>query len=656
MAQDNRNLEVGGSVDPRWDQQPSVLAKDRLLKPYLVRPLNAGDFHRLEQARADPNQFELTRTLLSQDAFKPTNMLTIGERKFMVGRVINGQYLIMFYEDPNTKKLFPRVVVSSQSGRSWRSTPGEGGDSRGYSKGTNIHYVQEAKAHTNIVRYADEAMAAKYSVGFRDPDLGGSVTEKYFHLGSKNSKKPEWYTFDQEISKYDDKGVLRQFQQYPPGYLDKKSFGENANISVQFRNFDFSTPELKAFLPDFTKPPVAISTLEATFLGKVRLETYLAQLNGRPIEWVMAYDTASRVWVDRIAFLDREVNSYGIIPEVIDSGCLTNKPFEYTSAIGALKAGEEYFMEPNLGYEDITPLLDNLLPIKQFRRARNIDPERISRAERPITIETAKTFHEFQIALSRVGRLKASTRKDHYDDTFWIIRSIHDLTADPKNHFVNPKSIMDCVPDEKGLRDAVRRIAKIYTRNDVYGPLDFVPLKEESVVPSSSDEIKTVRLKGTGVCGYQLSNFEDSYPFKNSYGKDTYMAGGSRLSTIYVRTNGGDIYRFDDYDGIVRLISRNTNVGRPSLAWMEIPKELIDDQVLTVGKEFKFKGINRKGQVYENIVGVNISGKIPEITEIVAVGGSNYNLDVYTDMQKWAESTVADDFNRQDLPPISGGE
>lgn len=357
---------------PGWNKE----ARDfnDVQKPHAVRPLNDEERQEIQAAANDPKQFENTRQLLSREEFKPTNLLTIGKRKFFVGKIINSGYLVMFCEEPSTRKLMPRIIDHSLSNRSWRSSPGMEGN---ISKGTGIHYTQEAKPHKDIIRYINWALINNYEASH-----DGDPMEEYFSIGGWSEAKPAFYTFDKEISKYDDGGALKQFQRYRAGHLSSREVGIGVNLSEEFKNFDFSKPELRAFLPNFTNPPTQTNMLaeidyEPRHIGlkrgSVTLESYPAQLNGRPIEWVMAHDKMGRVWIERIAFLDKEVNSYGVTPEVIDSGVLTSKPLEYRHQASALKEGEEMIKIKNSGqYVDITPLLDNLLPIRQFRKARGI--------------------------------------------------------------------------------------------------------------------------------------------------------------------------------------------------------------------------------------------------------------------------------------------
>lgn len=146
--------------------------------------------------------------------------------------------------------------------------------------------------------------------------------------------------------------------------------GQDIDLSGDFKNFDFSSPVVKQFIPDFSRTPYKSGHFKHTLLGDVNTASYIAKLHDKRIEWVMAYDHQGRVWIDRISFLGIPINSYGISPLVIDSGALTNKPIEYQEYASALKPGEYLAFDEE--YSDITPLLDNLLPIQLFRRARGI--------------------------------------------------------------------------------------------------------------------------------------------------------------------------------------------------------------------------------------------------------------------------------------------
>lgn len=450
----------------------SGLLSDRLLKPYQVRPLTPEENSEIKQAATDPKQFELTRKLLSKEEFQPTNLLTIGEKKFFVGKIINTGYLVMFYEDPTTKQLTPRLLYYSESGKGWRSTPGMYG---GISKGTGIHYTQETKPHKNILRYIEWALVNGHEARQQGLAPNEDILENYFFLGNIGSvSKPGWYTFDKEITRYDDKGVLGQFQKYRAGRLNSKEVGRDTNLSEEFRNFDFSIPELRAFLPNFGNPPAETDFLKS---DGIKLETYTAQLNGRPVEWVMAYDRLGRVWIERIAFLDIEVNSYGVMPEVIDSACLTSKPFEYSEQTS--KKDGDYLIWESDRKVDITPLLDNLLPIQKFRKARGIAPYRTPGAIGRLTVENARNFDELKIALAKEIRKKTMSDWKKIGGELGLWRNDH------LARIIDNASIfegLDKLPEISGLKDAIERIGREELKSirqssnfdELYKTLDYI--------------------------------------------------------------------------------------------------------------------------------------------------------------------------------------
>lgn len=343
-------------------------SKFRILKP-----------ERLQELQNASSQPELTNTLLAVSEFCPTTELEIDDKTFLVGRILQlggHNNTLMFYKSEDGR-LIPRLLYKSWSDGGWRSCPGilEAGV---YSKGLGIHYTQETKPHRDIVQYLDEALRDDYILrGMDFPSTNVLDINKLFDISK--DPKPEWYTFADEVSRYDDKGVLAQFQEYPPGNL-RRRHSRYISIGDQLRKFDFSRPELTGFMPDFSQQPVSSSTVYHTMLGDVTMETYCGELNNRAIAWVMARDKDGRIWIDRIHFTDTKVNSYGVDPDVIDSGVLTSKPIEYDNFASELEPGSEYRRIPNEdGYIDITPLLNNMLPIINYRRLRGSGgaPERV---------------------------------------------------------------------------------------------------------------------------------------------------------------------------------------------------------------------------------------------------------------------------------------
>ena len=103
------------------------------------------------------------------------------------------------------------------------------------------------------------------------------------------------------------------------------------------------------------------------------------------MEWEFGQDHLGRVWIQSIDVLPRRVTSYGNHADVLITGILTSKPIEYTEQATGLNLSGRHNNYSTRGpeegviledaihpYVDITPLLDNMLPIQEYRRARNV--------------------------------------------------------------------------------------------------------------------------------------------------------------------------------------------------------------------------------------------------------------------------------------------
>ena len=336
-----------------------------------IRELNKSEDQKFAELTSAEKEMELTRELMKYSAFRPVVEVEVEDRKFLLSRVIKGDgsqrdQIFMYYHSEKFDKLYPRILYKSKSDGGWRSCPGSDGFGH-YSKGKGIHYTQETKPHEDLIK-AIEVVENKFPV----KGNGHDFLEYYFDFTTNPDNMPEWLTYGPETRQFDDGGTLTEFQQFPPGDYDLDHF-KDIDFSAAFNQFNFNKPGLEKFLPNFIETPLRTMQVEHTLLGPTTEEVFPAELQGRPIEWVMAYDKQGRVWVDRIAPVDAKINSYGVRSDVIDSGALTNKPLDYKFQVTALKDGlEKIEFEENTQYKDITPLLDNLRPIKEFRAARGV--------------------------------------------------------------------------------------------------------------------------------------------------------------------------------------------------------------------------------------------------------------------------------------------
>ena len=337
----------------KTSEEEQTLVQTEVESP--VRDLMKEEKKVFESLYKDNSQPEVLRILLGKSELQPVKVIEIDGYKFYMGDAIlaaGHDQAIMYVEfrKDGKKVIIPRILYLSNSDGGWRSSPGYN-DERGiYSKGIGAHYTQETKPHSLIVNYLNSLTKTVESADLLEIDF--KISEL---------KKIGWYTYPEEISI--ERKNLEEFQKYPPGYYSKLAASREI-----FSNFKYP----KGFIPDFSQIPIRVKKSKHTILGEITLETYRGTLNGRKVNWVMAYGEKGRVWVERIYFAEAKVNSYGVYSEVIDSGALTNKPIEYKSQTSKLQE-EKDFVASSWGiYVDITPLLDSLLPIMEFRKAKGI--------------------------------------------------------------------------------------------------------------------------------------------------------------------------------------------------------------------------------------------------------------------------------------------
>jgi|GEM_PF-2264320 len=366
--------------------QTTILAQEQVEQALItipVRNLTNEEISLINRAKTDSNQSELTRELLNHPEYQPTEVLQIGEETlFMFSKLIKSKsndsrdLALAFVRKGD--QLIPRIYWKSNSSGGWRAT-------NGIIMGTifkgNHHYTQESKPVQIILDYLNQKSQSGEYVN-SDVDF----INEYFNLA--HLSPTDLKSWSQEISLYPDQGLLANFQKFMPGRYDK--------VPVNAEDFaNFTYPE--GFIPDFKRSPLTTQKSDHTLLGEITLDTYETTWQNRPLRWVMAHDNDGRVWIDRIFFADSPITSYGVYSEVINTGALTNKPLEYRQQITELAKDLSIHFPQDSHYSDITPLLDQLLPIQQYRQARwntlNIVDQRG-------TIEKA-TLGEYKLIIKR---------------------------------------------------------------------------------------------------------------------------------------------------------------------------------------------------------------------------------------------------------------
>lgn len=327
---------------------------------------------------------ELTEKLLhDHPELTPTRSVQVGEREFFLSDIIGQSKsrpnAVMYTRTlvNGQEVMVPRLLYMSHSDGGWRVTYGMQG--RRYTKEANIieyHYTQETK----LARHILEALAEQPALDDPQGSLGQAVRDMF---DREEMPMREIDTAPQEVRYYHSEASdaarkpvqLLSAGQLSNNYRDVLRLNGFETCSEYVLGADQVFRDTPGFLPDFRRDPSATYASTHSILGPIMVEEFPAVLDGRDVVWSMAHDREGRVWVENVSFPGADITSYGNRGEVLDMGIVTSKPVEYTNQSNMLQDGVERVglsHDKSHAYKDITPVLDNLLPIAFYREARGI--------------------------------------------------------------------------------------------------------------------------------------------------------------------------------------------------------------------------------------------------------------------------------------------
>lgn len=296
----------------------------------------------------------------------PENVVEIDNQKWLLfeGRaagVMPNEPVMFAYNQSNSGDYQLRVFWKSQSGGDWRSTRMIEG---GYiNKGIGISYTQETQLDPRL-----ESALIKNLQTEKSYDWANDKSIKLLFNNLVLPKQLGWYSYNPSVYSTTDtaaKNVLAAINKYQAGNLGIK-YG-NSSITGK----DFSSLNIPdSFIPDFKQPPVFSYDDTTALLGKVHYEVYEHEWNGRTLNWIMGTDSEGRIWIKNIYLKDSELTSYGTYSEIFPGGILVSKPLDYGNQTDAINLG--FTLDKKANYTDITPLLDYLKPIADYRAAKGI--------------------------------------------------------------------------------------------------------------------------------------------------------------------------------------------------------------------------------------------------------------------------------------------
>lgn len=318
----------------------------------------------------DRNTLDLIRSLPIKSGIR------VSERDVFFSDALNleGRMHCVMYTKLPDGKVAPRLMYKSNSDGDWRVAPyydyqetADGRENGWYSKGETMDfgYVRETRIDDDIRL----ALAEREQTAL----VGDSATRNWFlkhftkqALGSNNTYETEAFRvkFGSVSEMGNNDAIRRDMFAIEPGYGFETKDGRKARDV--FGSLHFSEPTLPNLASEGK-----IFTTEHPILGKVVTEVITSN-DGR-YNWHMSSDAEGRVWVSGVtSAYESSPNSYGTDNEVLSMGILDNKPIEYRSQIKGLEEGIDFVDTAQRGYVDITPLLDNLQPIKLYREGRGI--------------------------------------------------------------------------------------------------------------------------------------------------------------------------------------------------------------------------------------------------------------------------------------------
>lgn len=318
-----------------------------------------------------------TNALMKLYEFFPRQKVEIDGREFLLSDIVKTSrysYAIMYtsINEGNGPMVVPRFLYKSQSDGGWRV--GYGIDKKGRfikeADKKEWHYTQETKLDAEILEALDNSGVVADNGQDLEKHLLSIFSTQNAFSDESDSRHEISYYHNQDIDK-----TIAPMRYLSAGFLDentKQSLVDAGYRSIgdYLNRLDTAFDKLPGFIPNFKQPPLSIEKRDHTLLGQVNIEHYAAHLGQEPIVWSIASDQKGRVWIDNIRLVNNKISSYGTPSRVFDAGVLTSKPLEYAKQSSGLSDSERISF--NQKYYDITPVLDNLLPVRAYRNARDI--------------------------------------------------------------------------------------------------------------------------------------------------------------------------------------------------------------------------------------------------------------------------------------------
>ncbi|MFO1462393.1 MAG: protein phosphatase 2C domain-containing protein [bacterium] len=323
--------------------------------------------------------------ILSDPDLQPVTKVTAGGQTFYLSRVIESVdergevrphvLALVPVQEGGKTVLKRRFFYKSNSDGGWRASPYQIGGH--IAKGVGRHYTQETQPIPELneaFQFLEDAGSGFPKLRMKDEDFAN-----YIDVGSplldQGAQQTMLAGFGKEVFFPSNVGMTDIGGLQPGKAFKGGGYYGASDPAIVPKLASLRYPD--GFIPDFSKGPSKVYQETHTLLGPITCREFSGGFlvekgtgRKRPVVWTMAEDGQGRTWVKSIRYTDSKVNSYGVYDEVIDSGIITSKPLEYAKQ--SYKLPEEYRPDFNGEYVDITPALNMLKPIRQYRESRGL--------------------------------------------------------------------------------------------------------------------------------------------------------------------------------------------------------------------------------------------------------------------------------------------
>lgn len=336
-----------------------------------------------------------TRKLLAQKDLHPQAIVEVGEQVFFVSQVFDASNGATAFESVlytvDNGEVVSRLCWYSYYMGAWYTTDeftvqiyrdkkqDKFVQHPIYKKGSGLSYTQEMKCCVELERCLQSQMKPVEELEKRQPAI------QFEHCEMRDpefSMDPDFVNnvvlesqqkhscLSKQVRRHKVSQAFKEPRKYRPG----SSFGEgrmNARIPYVIKQ---SNKIPKEVIPDFSQKYVYQLTDVPHLTGRTTVEAFEVLYRGNTLVWEMQYNEEGMVWVRHIYDKNSPVNSFGVHCDVVDSGSITNKPFEYLQQGDTLAKRKNLPTQSDreLDFVDISSVLDQLIPIKKFRKQRSI--------------------------------------------------------------------------------------------------------------------------------------------------------------------------------------------------------------------------------------------------------------------------------------------